>query len=682
MAAHLVNDSPRITTEPRHLAAAGLRVPARRADIDGLRVLAISLVVVYHVWIGRVSGGVDVFLLLSAYLLTHAFVRRAERGDPPAILSSIIRRFARLLPAATAVILAVLGWMAFAWAPSTWAPMWSQAWASLFYVQNWELAFSSADYYSRDVDTLSPFQHFWSLSIQGQVFILWPLILVTAIALGRRLGSSARRSAGVAFSIVFVASLAYSIVSTVQNQQFAYFDTGARLWEFALGSLAAVAAPSIRLPRAVVHAIAWLGLIGLLVCGAVLNVGTQFPGYVALWPTLCAVALLFAGGSTTRSAPTAFLSARPLQLLAPLAYGLYLVHWPILVAALILLDSSALDLLQGAVVISLSLIAAFVLHILIERPLLARTGQIRWSSGIVVATIALVTIPLASWQGYERWRAANMEPVENPGASVLMPWLTVKTSLDADLIPFGSALDEEWVHLDERCSGDFRPAQAAARTTCTQTVAESADAPTVLVMGDSHAEQWMGAVLPVAEQQDWNMVAVLKGGCSLSVRETPVSSTSCRTWQEAAIRYAQDLKPDLVVMMGTKAEREGSGERVPRGLDDVIDRVSGEQTQVLLVRDNPRFDVDMYGCIEEHGPESALCKRERSDVLAKWNPAERLQSDRVDVLDLTEYLCPNGICEPVIGNVAVYMDDNHLTWAYARTLAPAFEVAVEKLPGW
>lgn len=657
----------------------------RRADIDGLRVLAISLVVVYHVWIGRVSGGVDVFLLVSAFLLTDAFLRRAERGAPAAILSTIVRRFARLLPAASTVIVAVLGWMALAWAPSTWAPMWSQAWASLFYVQNWELAFSSADYYSRDVDTLSPLQHFWSLSIQGQVFVLWPLLLVSAIAVGRRLGASARRSVGVVFGVVFIASLAYSVVLTAENQQFAYFDTGARLWEFALGSLAAAAAPALRPPRAVVHAIAWLGLVGLLVCGVVLNVGTEFPGYAALWPTLCAVALLLAGGSATTAAPTAFLSSRPLQLLAPLSYGLYLVHWPILVAALIVLDTSHLGFLEGAAVIALSLLAALLVHAIVERPLLSRTDRLRWSSGVVLATLAIVIVPLAGWQGYERWRAANIEPVENPGASVLMPWLTVKTSADADLIPYGSALDEEWVHLDEPCSGEFRPTQAAVRETCTQTLADSADsadAPTVLVLGDSHAEQWMGAILPVAEERDWNMVAILKGGCSLSVRETRPSSTSCLTWQEAAIRYAERLEPDLVVMMGTKAEPEGSGERVPRGLDDVIDRVSAERTQVLLVRDNPRFEVDMFGCIEEHGPESGLCKRERSDVLAKWNPAERLESDRVHILDLTEYLCPNGICEPVIGNVAVYMDDNHLSWAYARTLAPAVEVAVEELPGW
>lgn len=650
-----------------------------RDDIDGLRFLAIALVVAYHVWFGRVSGGVDVFLLISTFLLTESFLRRIERGDSLALPTFWVRRFARLLPAAAVTILAVIVFVAFVMPPSTWSPLWSQAWASLFYVENWQLAAASVDYYARDAALPSPLQHFWSLSMQGQVFVLWPLLLACVDFVSRRTAARPRVVAAWTFALVFALSLAYSVVSTAQRQEFAYFDTGTRLWEFALGSLVAIAAPSIRPGRVWGAVLGWAGLAGLISCGFVFDVGAGFPGYIALWPTLSAVAIILAGQSRRPGPVTRRLGSAPMRRAGTIAYSLYLVHWPILIGFIAYTGSPRMDFVGGAVVVALSLAAAVMLHAIIERPLRAHPfpGSHRLT---LVAAVLIVALPLAGWQVTERLRAALGQTLSNPGAAVLMPGANIKLDEDAQRIPLGSALDAEWVALREPCEGDVRPTAAAVRATCAQLSAEASDAPLVLVIGDSHAEQWMGALIPLAETHGWRMVSVLKGGCSLGRGEIAPLDGDCREWQRATIGYAERLRADVVVMMGTKAEAEGPGERVPRGLAREVDRIVKSGSDVVLIRDNPRFDHDMFQCLEQHGRDAPQCSGDRDGLLASENPALELASDAVHVVDLTDYLCPDGVCLPEIGNVAVYLDHNHLTGTYARTLAPAMEEALSGIP--
>lgn len=149
-------------------------------EVQGLRALAVLMVVAYHVWFGRISGGVDIFLLISAFLLTRQFTRRLEAGKGLALLKYWVHLFKRLLPLIAVTLLVVLAATRI-WFPETsWPNVLSETWASLFYYQNWHLAAEAVDYYASDHSQASPLQHFWSLSIQGQIFILWPLIFAVA----------------------------------------------------------------------------------------------------------------------------------------------------------------------------------------------------------------------------------------------------------------------------------------------------------------------------------------------------------------------------------------------------------------------------------------------------------------------------------------------------------------------
>lgn len=650
----------------------------RRLDIDGLRAFAIVLVVVYHVWLGRVSGGVDVFLLISAYFLTASFVARSSSLAPIDLLRFWARRFARLLPAAAVTILGVLLFTAVVLPGSQWRQMWTEAWSSLFYVQNRALTASAVDYYARSETFPSALQHFWSLSVQGQVFLLWPVLVFLAVVVARWIRRPVRPILIAGFGLTFCLSLAYSIHLTAADQQVAYFSVPARLWEFALGSLAALLLPRVRLPRWWAGVVGWAGIGALIACGIVLDVGAGFPGVAALWPTLAAVLIIVAGQSPGPGSASRWLGSRPMVWIGGIAYALYLVHWPILVAYMTLTDSTSVGAIGGLVVIVTSVAAAVLLAYGVERPLSRLLSRGRRNLAVIGAAVLAVALPLGTWQAGESIRVASYDPQENPGAHVLMPWLGVTAVEGAPVRPVSTQLGEEWVALDGPCTDALRPAGDVAAATCVQTEVDP-DAPMFLVIGDSHAQQWMGAVLPVLEEAGWNIVALLRGGCSFAPDED--AGDECAEWREEARAYAESQPADVVMLMGTKAAPSSPAERQPLGLERPVASIAASGSQVLLVRDNPRYDFDMYGCLEASASASD-CAMALDAVMAPENPALGLTEEgSVYFLDLSEYLCPEGVCLPAIGNVAVYIDDNHLSASYAQSLAPAVLAAFSGMPG-
>lgn len=646
-----------------------------RADIDGLRALAILLVVIYHVWLGRVSGGVDVFLMISAFFLTASFTRRISRGADLKVGTYWLRKFRRLLPAAVVTMLGILLTAFVAYPASTWPAVWRQTWASLFYVQNWELAFSNVDYYAREEVLPSPLQHFWSLSVQGQVFVVWPLIFVVVAFVVRRSRLRAEILLAAVFGAIFVTSLVFSIVETSTHQSFAYFDSRTRLWEFAAGSLLALALPYVSAPAVLRAWIGWLGVAGILTCGIVLDVQGGFPGYLALWPVLCTAAVIFAGTGPQRWGPSKMLASRPLRFLGSDAYALYLVHWPVLITWLLVTERTRVGWLAGSAIIVLSLVLARIVAWGVENPLrrIPRLDAKPILGAIVVgACVAAVASPLLAWQITERVRADRIVAqfaADYPGATSLLP-AAPAVPAGVPLLPSAVMLEDEWVRLDEACAGEYAPNDAILDGSCQQSLATGVSRGTLVIAGDSHAQQWGGVVLPVAREQGWDVIALLKGGCALADGELPtVDEDRCLQWREGVLSYIDDLAPTVVFGMATKTISDVPDERTLRGLNTTIDRLVSTGAHIVLVRDNPRFAENMFACVEEHGQSSPACVRERSTVLAEENPAATV-SNEVTMVDLSDYLCPAGECRAAIGNIAVYLDHDHLTWAYARTLSP------------
>ncbi|MCA4132433.1 acyltransferase family protein [Arthrobacter sp. M4] len=666
---------------------------AFRPEVQGLRALAVLMVATYHIWLGKVSGGVDIFLLVSAFLMTLSFVRKVEAGKPLRLVRHWLHVFKRLLPAVVVVILAVLVASRIILPQSRWPDVLSEAWASLLYRQNWLLADTAVDYYAQDHSGASPLQHFWSLSIQGQVFILWPIIFaVSALAfrlLRRpfpRLGYAAVLS--VPFGGIFLASLAFSITETAGNQAYAYFDTRTRLWEFALGSLLALAIPYLKPGRALRVVLGWAGLAAMLSCGLVLTVDRSFPGFVALWPTLAAAAIIVAGQSGSPIGVDRILSSRPLVGLGDNSYALYLWHWPVLVFFLAATDTHAPNLLQGLGVLATSLVLAVGTTRFVERPLRDWSWPERrsWRTAIVIAACgAILAGPAALWQSNLTAETAAIaaQPRElTPGAAVLAPENAGKPTPEAKIIPAPAAMKDEWADIDGLCIDQNVPSNPLLQG-CLQNSKPEKVTKRIVVLGDSHAQQYMAALGPIAKERGWEVVTLLKGNCRFGA-ESAERDADCNAFNKASAAYVLEHKLDAVFTVASLTHVEAPFETEVPGYLEGIKPFTDAGIDVVGVRDNPRFSMNMPECVQKKGPDSPDCNAPLAESLAESSPLDDYvgKVPRLHLMDLSDLICANGTCPAVVGNVYVYKDDNHLTKTYVQTMIPMFKERLLASTGW
>ncbi|CEA08648.1 O-acetyltransferase OatA [Arthrobacter saudimassiliensis] len=653
---------------PQAESAAGVAPSTRfRPEVQGLRALAVLMVVTYHIWFNRVSGGVDIFLLISAFLLSLSFMRKVEAGRPLELGRHWLHRFKRLLPAVVVVLLGTLAATALVVPRTRWDGILDQTWSSLLYYQNWALAELSVDYYASDNSVASPLQHFWSLSVQGQVFILWPLLFAAAALLARYGRLPFRRVVLLLFGSVFLVSLSYSVAETYSNQSYAYFDTRTRLWEFAFGTLLALALPYLRLPRGVRVAAGWLGLAAMLSCGFLIDVQGAFPGFVALWPLTAAALIIAAGQTGSRFGADRLLTWRPLIRLGDISYALYLWHWPILVIYLIWRGRSEVGLVGGAGIITLSLVLAWLTTKLIENPLRSNQwleSSWRRSALVIAACCALVAGPAGLWQEGLRLQAERLAADaerNNPGAAVLLPGYEDRSDPDAAILPLADQVDGEWAQFPSDCR------DAEKQEVSCELHTGAPGAPRIIVVGSSHAEAWVTALEEIAEERDWTLSVLLKAGCPLSLEETVGSE--CREYASRTLGHLLSTRPDLVVTTSSRTVLDGD-EYVDASWAASISRLLDAGIRVAAIRDTPRLPVNAPDCLAVHS-EPEACGVAEDRTLGAVNPAETIISGPgITHIDFSPYFCFEGYCPPVIGNVLVYIDHNHITSTYVKSMVP------------
>ncbi|WP_209748258.1 acyltransferase family protein [Arthrobacter sp. PvP023] len=663
-----------------------------RPEIQGLRSLAVLMVVSYHVWFGRVSGGVDVFLLISAFLMTLQFVGKYEQGRPMALFKHWLHLFRRLLPAAVTVIVATLA-ASYLFLPRTrWLEIVDQAWASLFYYENALLQARAVDYYATDHSLASPFQHFWSLSIQGQIFILWPLTFAAAALLAVRFRLHYRVLLCYVFGAIFVVSLIYSILFTADNQAQAYFDTGARLWEFALGTLVALLLPGLRIPRGGRIALGWFGIAAMLCCGILLNVQAAFPGVAALWPTLAAASVIAAGQTGSRYGVDRILSSGPLVRLGDNSYALYLWHWPVLVIALAATGRDHAGPISGTIIIVLSMGLAFITTKFIEKPwrewgwpeVNRRRAVLAVAACVITAVVPLTAIQVQQHFAAEAAQAAAER--NNPGAKALLPGFVDRSDSDAALLPTAEQLPLDWATLSGPCTGELEPDVDIVKDTCSQNQEADEPAKSVLVLGDSHAQQWLAAIGEVGQQKGWTVYAMLKGGCQVqpSTPELEQTNPDCARYNEAVREQIAKTPPDAIMVVGTAAAPSSPAEVLTPGLEESARSWSDQGIDVVAIRDNPRFDFNMADCVVTKGKDSPDCRLAVTDVLASESPFSALNGkvDGLSFVDMTDLICDGTSCPGVVGNTFVYLDNNHLTRTYVASMSAAFGERLMAATAW
>ncbi len=655
-----------------------------RPEIQGLRGLGILLVVAYHLWTsGRVSGGVDVFLFISAFLMTGSFVRK---GTAFTLVDFLVQRFRRLVPLASIVVMATLlaGWAL--QTPTRYPGLLTHAVASLLYRENWQLIDDATDYTAPNPLELNAFQHFWSLSVQGQLFVLLPLLFVACAAAERRFRIPLRRSLGVILVGLTIASFAYALHLIEAAPAAAYFSTWARAWEFtAAGLLALVPAWT---PHRWLSALkSWTGLALLLATGPLWGRG-DYPGAAAIPPLLAAALVVFAGPSTRPWHAAWWLSRRPVTFVAQRAYALYLWHWPVYVLYLDVTETTnpRTGRVGSAVVLAIAFLLADVSTRLVERRFHALPALKRRSPALTAIVLfsligASVIGGVTALVDRDARATAGLSPEERPGAHVLTAGPTPSVSPAPDqsrgIAPGDSIIAQNWPVQFPTCvaGAPGMPPHPELGWCAVFTKGIEPPTKTVAVVGDSHAYQWLTALIPLASKENWRVIAYVRPACRIG---SPSEVAGCPEYTAETLSWLSDLRPDYVFSTGSSA-RPHDSEHDDWGWASAIAPLARAGITVVNVRDNPRWDVNMPECVQRFGAGDPRCFARRTDKLAETWPKGALESlPNQHYLDFSDWLCPPGkvsVCPGVIGNTYVYMDTNHLSRAYIETLVDVFDAA-------
>jgi len=662
-----------------------------RPEIEGLRAIAAILVAIFHIWLGRVSGGVDVFFVVSSFLITTGLLGHIDRWQRVDFALFWGRLIKRLVPVAYLVLIAVIV-LAIALMPkSRWKDTIEQVAASAVYLENWALAIRAVDYLAQH-EAVSPVQHFWALSVQGQFYVIWPMLVAAAALVARRAGIAFRTVLSGSLGVIFALSLAFSVYLTAKNQPFAYFNTFARAWEFSMGALLAIAIPYVNLSKTFRVILGWVGVCAIVSCGILLQVSRVFPGYAALWPTLAAVCIITAGTSGSRFGADRFLAWRPMVYLGGISYGIYLWHFPILAFWRQYAQPYDLPGYAGVAILVLSIgLAALSTHFI--------EGRIREPRGepaargrpfvFGLACIAPVVIGLGLWTA---WYMSEKHPNpaarivktdDHPGALALTSGFQYSGSPDVDVVPGPLQVAEDRELLDQpECKNANAPEATEPGLCRVAGGGLGSRRLTIAVVGGSHSSQWLPALKLIAEPAGWDVYAFTKSNCPFYLGETVSGKEvgSCPAWNQNVLQTILKLRPDAVFMTSTRYDGDVNDEFVPDGYINAWQQLAAANIKVIALRDNPDFEFDVSACVELHGADSPSCALPRHRMLEVPSPTELIRNPPATVrfIDLSNYFCDGQICPPVIGNVLVYRHMNHITATYVRTLAPMLQNELEK----
>ncbi|MFJ2082449.1 acyltransferase family protein [Micromonospora chokoriensis] len=700
-------------TQTRSQPTAPARATSFRGDIEGLRALAVILVLAGHAGSQFVPAGfigVDVFFVISGFLITGLLVAELDSTGRISLLGFYARRAKRLLPAAGLVLLVTL-LLTYLFLPRVRYS--NTAWdvvSSALYVMNWRLAEQSVDYMFVD-QAPSVLQHYWSLSVEEQFYLFWPLLLLGLAVLGGR----RRLRRGVlmlGFALVAVPSFAWSVHLTSTDSAPAYFVTTTRLWELALGGAVAIAGGLLhRTPRVLAFLLAWSGLAAVVASAFLLDATSAFPGYIALLPTGGTAAVIAFAMAAGRAGPAGLLSLPPMRAVGALSYSLYLWHWPLLVIA----DYQFGELSATArlVVVAASVVPAVLTYHFVENPI-RRSQTLQWQPAQALrvgaactgaAVIAGLLFQLTVWPAAQppppvsalppaagSSPSASATPGGPPGAAALgQSPRGDKAGRPVDRVasivpdPLVAPKDlpttaRTGCHVQQNSSNPL---------TCVYGVRDSTF--TVVLAGDSHAAQWLPALEEVAAKQKWRVVSHTKSSCPFLKAEVALAGRpyeSCTEWNQRVRDQLRADPPDLLLVSNSLylPVRDGKPitQRVNETLADGLRETWREMTEVKIpvavLRDTPYHRRDPVECVSANPDKLTRCAPSRDEVLAAGGGVAQEQAAEgqqgVHLVNLNDAICPTDRCAPVIGGVLVYRDGNHLTATYSRTLAPRLDSAL------
>ncbi|GAA1293628.1 acyltransferase family protein [Planotetraspora silvatica] len=673
-----------------HSAEGETRSSRFRGDIEGLRAVAVGLVLLYHAGLPFIHGGfvgVDVFFVISGFLITTQLLSEMDRTGTVSLVRFYARRAKRLLPAAGVVLVAtaLLTWL---FIPDTrWKEIGGDIAGSALYVVNWRLAARSVDYLAEDSQP-SPVQHFWSLAVEEQYYLVWPLLILLAILAAKMIKNRTRPALWTGLLLVIVPSFAWSLIETAQSPASAFFVTTTRMWELGVGAAVALAAGACaRLPRMAALVIGWAGLAAIAVSGLFYTENIAWPGYAAALPVIGAASVIAAGFAVTRGGPASLLGVRPMRWIGGLSYSLYLWHWPLIVVATVYFDG--LSTYKGLAVVAVSIVPAWLTYRTVESGFrhsaaISRSARLALSLGAnftligVAAGIVLVlAVPAVGGPGAKTALGAAVlrdDPRGDPAGAVVdhVDWMTP--------LPTEATKDIDLTFRDNCLQGEGKTAVVTCR------YGDPKGPITVAVVGDSKVAQWTSALEPLAKQNGWRMVTYLKSACSFSMAVIETEGQTCRAWGANVLKRLQADPPDWVVTSQSDTQgRDAAGKFTEQamvvGLRDMWGRLRAMGSKVMVIANNPHPGKNVYECVAKNPDKLSACSFDRkeydsSSAVTQHTAAKGMKG--VEVVDLFDAICPTERCPAVIGNVLIYRQGSHLTDTYIRSMTPRLAKALTK----
>ena len=700
-----------------------------RPDIEGLRAVAVVAVVLFHADVPGVGGGyvgVDVFFVISGFLITGMLWREANTTGTVRLRRFYGARARRLLPASATVGVITMIASAVLLSPLRVPTVMYDGIASALYVGNYWFILDDVNYFA-DLLTPSPFQHYWSLGVEEQFYLVWPPLIIGTAWLIRRArrrtraqATSSQRPYLVVLALVAAVSFALSLVVTYWMAPAAFFSLPTRAWELALGGLLALTAGQWRrLPALPAAITGWAGLALILLACTQLSATTRYPGTAALLPVLGAVLVIGAGCAAPSQGCGRVLASSPMRAIGRISYSWYLWHWPVLVLTPALLGHPlglAARLTAAAVSGGLAVLTLrFIENPLRFAPRVRRSPLVSLALGGAATTIAVcVGVALLPWVPTPVGRGAPAatltitaapvpagSDIDAYDAAVQHAFAQVQAAVaaSADLKAVPSNLTPPLGDLpaeqkDYGFNGCVRSPYEGGQPECA--TGDIASTTTVALVGDSHAAMWNPAFQQIAAQRHWRLEMLSKLACPLmdvrinsAFRRLIEHFQHCEQWRAQIIARLRAEHPRLVLVSvwrgyGTDESLTGFHAYDPAWIDSLtrlVQQLRGTGAQVLVLGPIPSPHTSVPICLSGHLDDATACALPRSTAVNQPGIAAESAATKAgggQYVDLTELFCTTDRCPVVVGNSLVYLDVSHLTLEYSRLLAPVMGALADR----
>lgn len=651
-----------------------------RPDIQGIRAIAVVLVLLDHADVPFATGGyigVDVFYVLSGFLITGLVAREIEREGRLSIRAFYARRAKRILPLA-AVVLVFVGIVSlFVYGTVRQVDVGGDILAAALFVLNWHFIVQGVDYFAVEEGLVSPIQHYWTLAVEEQFYVVWPWLLMLGGAIAIKAKRNLRPIMLGLVVPVTIASLVYGLFYTAAEPTNAFFSTFARGWELAFGAILAIVLPKVvRLPKGATTLLAVTGLAVILGSSFLMTASDPFPGWRALLPVLATVALLVAGASTAPNPVARLFSTPPFQYVGNISYSMYLWHWPFVVFAVAIWGQLSPAWLVLATLVSV--IPAAISHKLIEEPIhRSKILGLRPNRALAVGGVCIVAgVGVGLALSTDRLQIEVLPEGQARGAKVLIAGeFPIQNKVEAIRPNPLDANDDRGQAYDDGC---LIQGSTVELPDCVYGDPDSDT--TVILFGDSHALQYAPVLTPIAEEKDWRLVVLTRGNCTPA--DVDIRSY-CNEWRDNTIKRILDEDPDMIVMAtSTTGELDMTTEdgvevvapdSVPlheEGMIRTINELKKTGATMVMMGDQIGAPTPPDQCVGENLKNLRECAFPNEPLPSRFFDRRAAHETGIELISPVPKLCNDELCPAVIGNVLVYRDTYHISATYAETLAP------------